>query len=99
MSAAIRPAVWAPPLEGFHYEATAEDSLHWRIATDAEHDARRCRWGAGGGGPGCGRAPVAALNRGWRDRDAWWFYCEEHLYGRWIEDGQVMHWRLVADEA
>lgn len=30
--------------------------------------------------------------------DCWWKYCAEHLYGRWIENGAVMFWRLVPIE-
>lgn len=50
----------------------------------------------------CPNQAVAELNRErrlWRmrgsvTRPAWWAYCSEHLYGRWIEDGQVMTWVL-----
>jgi hypothetical protein len=46
----------------------------------------------------CRRDSVAALNRHQRRHgrtvDAWWPYCERHLYGRWIENGQVMCWIL-----
>jgi hypothetical protein len=38
---------------------------------------------------------VAALKRGRQ----WWFYCPEHMYGRWIEDGRVMEWFTRKDEA
>ena len=27
-------------------------------------------------------------------RTQWWAYCERHSFGRWIEDGKVMHWIL-----
>lgn len=27
-----------------------------------------------------------------------WDYCADHLYGGWIEDGKVMHGRLVPIE-
>lgn len=25
-------------------------------------------------------------------------YCERHMYGRWLEDGQVLNWRVVVEE-
>lgn len=63
----------------------------WRVLPS--DSTKRCR--AGGNKP-CGRPAVAELNRGRRpwtqDRDNWWAYCEQHLYSRWIEDGQVMEW-------
>lgn len=35
------------------------------------------------------------LNRGPRwGTPRWWLYCERHMFGRWIEDGQVMEWSL-----
>lgn len=48
----------------------------------------------------CRRPSVAALNRRqYRAAtmtrvDAWWPYCQAHLFGRWIESGSVMHWIL-----
>jgi hypothetical protein len=44
----------------------------------------------------CGRTPVASLRRG---KSGLWDYCEEHLYGRWLEDGRMAHWRLAPDDA
>jgi hypothetical protein len=48
----------------------------------------------------CAQPAVAALNRkrhnphtGKRS-DSWWRYCPDHMYGRWIEDGVVMYWKL-----
>lgn len=48
-------------------------------------DGKRCRMKVGKG-PTCRRPAVAALAR----RNGWWCYCEEHLYGRKIEDGVVL---------
>ena len=83
------------PLHGYHYEASAEPerTLEWRLAS-----GKPCRSGR----PSCKRPCVAELNRGVHfpgrvRRDRWWAYCERHLYGRWIEDGQIMHWVLVED--
>lgn len=79
--------------EGFHWEATISDD--WRLVTSDERH-RTCRR------PTCNEHPVAALNRKHRRNsgvsDCWWVYCAEHLYGNWIEGGEVMHWRLIKDE-
>lgn len=63
---------------------------------------RRCRWLLNR--RACGKPSVAKMNRGktsytggsvGKTSEAWWHYCADHLYGRWIEDGRLMHWRLV----
>jgi hypothetical protein len=63
----------------------------------------RCRFGAGPTHKACGRPAVATLwRRTWTGQRSVlrpWNYCEEHLYGRWIENGHVSHWRLVKDDA
>ena len=92
-----RPAPWYdPPPAGFHFEAVAEGD-DWELDS-----TRTCRRSAVGGRfprPGCGRQSVAVL---WRKYGAngrrRWAYCEDHMYGRWIEDGKIMHWILKADE-
>lgn len=33
------------------------------------------------------------------DKPRPWDYCADHMYGRWIEDGKVMGWRLVKVES
>jgi hypothetical protein len=81
-------------LEGYHEEWVPE-SENWRLATSEEMATRKCRRLFGPHRPGCGKPPVAALLRG----RVWWLYCDEHLYGRRIEDGRVMHRRLVEDRA
>lgn len=93
MSIAVRPAPWAPPREGFHWEAV-EQGGDWLTPAIG---AGRCRWGASPKTKACGQPAVATLMRGFPGKP--WDYCAEHLYGRWIEDGKVMGWRLVADEA
>jgi hypothetical protein len=73
------------------YEVVAVEDKDWRLVS-----GKRCRL-ASGHGKACGRPSVAELNRArrWRERSSnWWAYCERHLYGRWVEDGQVMHWIL-----
>lgn len=89
-----RPA--PPPLEHEGYEwVGVVAGPEWQ----ARGYGRACRAGAGRAGPGCGQPAVACLNRGistrtWGRRNSWWGYCAEHMYGRWIEDGQVMEWQL-----
>jgi hypothetical protein len=86
-----RPAPWYTPAEippGMHFEIVPDD--RWQIGATG-----KCRM------PKCGKWGVARLNRRARSAcgavDRWWNYCQDHLYGRWIEDGRVVHWRLVED--
>lgn len=84
----VRPA----PPEEFAGQATAVPDVQWRI--DVKH---RCRYPVGPGNTRCKVQSVAALNRQRWSRhrgglvDCWWAYCGDHLYGRWIEAGQVMN--------
>lgn len=76
--------------DGFEYVAVPD--AHWRIAS-----GKRCRASGQRGRSRCPNDCVAELNRsGWRDGAAprWWAYCSEHMYGRWIEDGKVVHYVL-----
>jgi len=63
----------------------------WEVINPA--DAKQCRWVDGG--QRCTAQSVARLDRTWRtsdQRDAkprWWHYCEDHLYGRRIQDGEI----------
>ena len=74
------------------YELAAVVSEDWRVEA-----GRSCRRGLGRHRY-CGRPAVAAKNRGRMTHrgmvDAWWAYCLSHLYGNWIENGQVWHWIL-----
>jgi hypothetical protein len=74
---------------GFHYEA-AVDALGWVCPPIG---AGRCRWREKR--VACKRPAVATLIRGSHRRA--YDYCERHLYGRWIEGGKVMSWRVVPD--
>jgi hypothetical protein len=88
----MRPKRPATPLSvhpGYHYEAVEEDR-DWRAPPVG---AGRCRWMEKR--ICCKRPAVATLMRGSKPRA--WDYCERHLYGRWIEDGKVMSWRLAPD--
>ena len=91
-----RPAPWTDPPPGFHFEVYAPEE--W---VTPPIGAGRCRFGAGPKHRACGKPPVATLMRTIWVRDgnprAPWDYCEEHLYGAWMEDGRVMRWRLVRD--
>ncbi len=78
------------------YELAAVVSEWWRLES-GKLCARQVRRQT------CRRPSVAALNRGQARRardgsihqaDAWWPYCPDHMYGNWIEGGQVMHWIL-----
>jgi hypothetical protein len=72
-------------LTGVEWEAVPDAS--WRLVS-----GRRCRAGK----PSCKQPSVAELRRSsMGDGRDWWAYCGEHLFGRWIEDGQVMHWVWV----
>jgi hypothetical protein len=74
------------------YELVAVADPDWR--PDSGHGCRR----QGPGRRACGEPSVAALNRGRKTRhgrvDDFWTYCVDHLYGRWVESGQIMHWVL-----
>lgn len=87
-----------PAPVGFKWEALQEDA---RWITPAI-GAGRCRYMKGR--KACGKPAAATLmrhaySRG-HDSQRPWDYCDdpEHLYGRWVEDGKVMHWRLVPAE-
>jgi hypothetical protein len=77
------------PPPGYHWEA-AEEGPDWRLV-----NGKNCRQ------PHCPRPSAAELARttylssGKTVR--WWAYCDQHLYGRWIEDGKIMHWILKQD--
>jgi hypothetical protein len=88
---AERPAPDREVPDGFELAAVEEKPSAWRLQA-----GYRCRAGAGYRKPACGKPSVAALLRQ-QNRNSggqWWAYCGEHLYGRWIEDGKIMHWIL-----
>lgn len=73
------------------YELAAVPSEDWRVVTGklcARTDGRVA----------CRRPSAAETKRG-SSRTQWWPYCLDHLYGRWIESGTVMHWILREKEA
>lgn len=95
----LRAGGWDDPPVGGEYRVFVDDD--WRVV-----GGKRCRSGAGPGRPACGRPSVAELKRGrvpWGTttppNPSWWAYCEDHMYGRWIEDGRVLEFRLRGIDA
>lgn len=79
-----------------HEYAAAPAGPEWRIEA-----GKRCRQGAGPHHSACGRPTAAAFNRRRAGHDppygvvdSWWAYCGQHMFGKWVEDGQVMQWVL-----
>jgi hypothetical protein len=72
------------------FELVAIPDADWAIDR-----SRACR--AGGNRP-CGAVSAASLTRGRRVKQRWG-YCQDHMFGRWIENGQVMHWILREKES
>ena len=90
MSTKTRPAPPSEATPGYVWVIKPDSGpLDWRVATPEESASRVCRRSQR---DPCPNRPVAALVRGRRRVD--YFYCAEHMYGRWIEDGQVMAWFL-----
>lgn len=91
-----RPS-WPEVPEG--HEVVAIIDPDWRVV----ERPKRCRRQPSQQQKACGKDAVAEVNRGGRmranrrgaTRDSWWAYCPEHMYGRWVEEGFVMHWILV----
>lgn len=89
------PTPYSPAPEGHEWVAVPDQT--WRLVdehqtTAASPTGKRCRLMLTGH-TYCRQPAVAELKRGTR-RPRWWAYCPEHMYGRWIENGQVMHWVL-----
>lgn len=98
---------------GYRWEASREpDFLHWTTDRPTLRSGRpaanRCRQagpdqrlparaGRAARRPSCGRDAVAWMDRGVRWHN-WYAYCGDHLYGRWIEDGKIMWWRLAGPD-
>jgi len=75
---------------GHHWEWVPDEG--WRIGGDG----RTCRM------PRCQKLAVVKMKRRWRGKGMghqWWAYCADHMYGRKIENGVVVHRILVKDEA
>lgn len=64
----------------------------WRVGGEG----RQCRYVGHTPRKRCPKPAVASLLRPFgRKAPRPWHYCEDHLYGRWIEDGQVVGVRCV----
>ena len=91
---AARPAPPGEPRRGMKWAA--------QPATDAgiPHPAATCRYKLTAKEKACGKASVLFIWRGIRSRVKW-HYCPEHgaVYGYWREDGKIMHWAQVPDDA
>lgn len=102
----VRPEPNHAPPEGYRWVATAEDiigGMAWRVVDQVEgvrHPCRQRKDKSNGERATCRSISVAAIDRGRTPRGggprrvAWWHYCADHLYGRWIEDGKVFSWRV-----
>lgn len=89
MATRPNPPDWDPS-PGFEWYVKEEDPAYWRVIGPTETATRICRHGRP---PECPNRTVAAVLRGIR-RMQWWMYCADHMYGRWIEDGKVLAWRV-----
>lgn len=90
-----QPAPTRPPNTsapaGLRWAPAPEPATLWRIPTTP----KRCRM-VGANRRRCEADAVAETNRSPDRRGSnWWAYCAAHAYGRWIDDGQVMGWRLT----
>lgn len=76
--------------EGYHREWLPDED--WRFGTNYT----KCRQ------PHCPNPPVAEFDRVYylqgQRRLRPYAYCTSHLYGRKIENGQVLYWKLVPDK-
>jgi hypothetical protein len=92
---AVRPEpIYGSPPQGCRWVAVPDKA--WRVDS-----GRQCRMIGGHPRIRCAEPAVAAMNRGRRVygrgvSDSWWAYCADHMFGRWVEDGRVMHW--IAEE-
>lgn len=83
---------WDVP-EGYELAAVVDED--WRLEP-GKSCTRKLK-----GNRACRAPSVASLNRGrtaratsGRTTPSWWPHCIDHLYGRWIADGRIMHWVL-----
>ena len=63
----------------------------WMMLSADSHAKCRFMSRQDGRNMSCRRPAVAQFIRRGRKRTAWWAYCVDHLYGREIRDGVVMH--------
>lgn len=92
------PVPYEPPPDGHEWVAR-EARPEWRVCAQTGYVPKLCSRQR------CREQGIAQLNRGRRDprtgatSPAWWTYCLDHAYGRWVENGRVMQWHLepIAD--
>lgn len=85
-----RPAPSGEAPEGYEWVASDEDSfLEWKVPAVSSLGCRFTEKRIT-----CGKPAAATLFRGSKTGTRPYNYCADHLYGRWIENGKVMHWRL-----
>ena len=82
----------SPDFDDLPRQWVKEDD-RWRVIGPDTH--KRCRM------MGCRRPAVAELLRGDKRKTGgrWWAYCEHHLFGRRIANGQVESHHVVFPEA
>jgi hypothetical protein len=93
---AQRPKPLEPAPAGQRWTAVADPETEWRPAGPDG----TCRWRGSHDSTACGDAASVETKRGIK-RTIWWRYCPADAYvhyGRWLEDGKVMHWELEPDE-
>jgi hypothetical protein len=81
------------PKERAEQDRDVPDGCELVAAPDEDWKIDRTRACRDGGSKPCGRASAAVMIRGRKVKQRWG-YCQDHMFGRWIEDGQVMHWIL-----
>lgn len=90
------PAPATPELPADRWVAVEEDP-RWTCEYDVVQDVRSrsgCRFIVNR--KGCGLRVDAVLFRGrGPGRTRPFGYCSRHLYGRWLEAGKVMSWRVI----
>jgi len=97
----------APPygLDQFAHRSGLEWAVReapgWRLV----EGEKRCRAGASRRHTACRAPAVAELARrraryvepmNLNGTVAWWAYCADHMYGRWIENGRVLEWIITS---
>lgn len=89
------------PPAGFRFiviNELVQPHTRWKVIP---RGSRRCRYGASRGHKACGAEAVVTLDRagGGRKKVDPWGYCEQHLFGRSIEDGRLLAVRMVKEDA
>jgi hypothetical protein len=86
----IRPPQPGSPGKGLEYAAVPDPE--WRVAVEGA----RCRHRGAPESLACGEPAVAEKHHPNDPIRPWWAYCARHVsvYGRWVEDGRVLHYAL-----